>query len=142
MQAALERAGLRLVKDKVELPYKLFCDSIPAAHIQFLEQLQPYHRTEDALCVHGGINPQGGPVETQSVTFLLWGTDDFPDTYSGATPVVYGHCDNARLDETGWPWPRVSRNNTFGIDTISKSVLSAMQFPEGMVFQSCRHPTA
>ena len=70
---------------------------------------------------------------------LLWGPDDFPDGYHGQEAVVYGHWHNAIEDDSGWPWPCIKGNQTFGIDTISHGVLTAMRFPDGKIFQSNRY---
>ena len=77
-------------------------------------------------------------MDLQTADVLVWGTDDFPNEYRGARAVVYGHREDAVEDETGWPLPHIENNRTFGIDTISKGVLTAMRFPGGQIFQSGR----
>ena len=135
----IERLGPRLIAEGLPLPYRAFFDSMPSSHLALLENLQPYHRTEDVVCVHGGIL-HGIPLHLQDPQTLVWGPDDFPDGYHGEDAVVYGHWNNAVEDESGWPWPCVKDNRTFGIDTISRGVLSAMRFPDGKIFQSNRYP--
>lgn len=87
------------------------------------------------MFTHGGLDPLAGPVETQNIESLLWGTEDFPAAYCGDDVVVYGHWNNADLDDDGWPHPHLE-NDTHGIDTIAHGVLTAIRFPGGEVMQS------
>ncbi len=135
----IEQAGIRLITERVPLPYELFYALLPESHLEFFKTLRQFHRSPSVICVHGGLDPAGGPVETQDADSLIWGTHGFPDAYLGQDPIVYGHRNNAILDDTGWPWPCVGKNKTFGIDTISQGVLTAMSFPDGKVFQSQRY---
>ena len=128
----------RLVLEKVHLPYDLFFDRLPAGHIDFFLNLSTFVRTEDVVCVHGGLDPSDGPVEIQDKESLIWGEKDFPNHYSGPDKVVYGHRNNTLLDKSGWPGPLVV-GSTYGIDTISQGVLSSMRFPDLEVFQSRRY---
>jgi serine/threonine protein phosphatase 1 len=130
--------GGPLYKGEHHLPYDLFFDALPPAHLAFLQGLKPYHRTADALCIHAGIDLDHGAVEAQSEKLLVWGTHRFPDRYHGPELVVYGHLSNAVLDKDGWPRP-VIEDNRIGIDTIKHGVLTAIQLPERRVFQSARY---
>jgi serine/threonine protein phosphatase 1 len=135
LRRELEFAGRRLITERVHIRYEVFFDSIPSSHLALLENLQPYHRTEDVICVHGGIL-NGIPLHLQDPQTLVWGPDDFPAGYHGQEAVVYGHWGNSAIDETGWPGPCVMENGTFGIDTISHGVLTAMSFPDHQLIQS------
>lgn len=139
LQAEMEAAGPRLITEKPPLPYHLFFERMPPAHQAFFRALKPYHETDDVLCVHAGIDPDGGPIDLRGLEALLWGKDDFPDQYRGARSVVYGHWENPMEDETGWPWPRIQGNRTYGIDTISRGILTALRFPDGEIIQSKKH---
>jgi serine/threonine protein phosphatase 1 len=139
LRAALEQAGPRLLTERVELPYHLFFDAMPVAHLAFLRGLKTHHRTPDALCVHGGLDPAVSELERQPREALVWGSDDFADRYRGAERVVYGHWGDASVGASGWPSPRV-RERTIGIDTIAHGVLTAVRLPDLRVFQSARHP--
>ncbi len=141
LRQELERAGMRLVTERVRISYEVFFDLVPPEHLEFLKSLTLYHRTADVVCVHGGVGLKGSPLHLQDAETLIWGPDDFPDGYRGREAVVYGHWDNSVMDETGWPSPRLKANRTFGIDTISHGVLSAMSFPDGRVMQSGRWST-
>ena len=133
-----EKAGLRLVLERPPLPYELFFDTIPAEHITFLTSLQTFCRTPDAVCVHGGLDPDAGRVEEQRSEDLLWGADGFPDRYHGEEFVLYGHSNDFVLDEMSWPRPRLA-GRTCCLDTISSGVLTAFRLPDGIVFQSERY---
>jgi hypothetical protein len=50
---------------------------------------------------------------------------------------VHGANDPA-VDREGWPHPRIS-GRSYGVDTISRGVLTAVRLPEGVVIQSDRH---
>ena len=136
IQAEFEAAGPRLVLEKVRVGYERFFQEMPATHLAFFEGLSLYHETADVVCVHAGVDPQGSPNHLQDPEVFTWGAGGFPDEYRGEQAIVYGHWENSVEDETGWPWPRILSNRTFGIDTISKGVLTAMRFPDGKIFQS------
>lgn len=140
LRSALQHAGSRLVLDRVEIPYDLFFDAMPATHRAFFEGLSPFCRTPDAVLVHGGLDPTIGVVEDHPAEVLLWGTDDFPCAYRGNDTVVYGHRDDAFVDPLGWPSPR-TENNAIGIDTISHGILTAVKLPERRYYQSRRFPS-
>jgi predicted MPP superfamily phosphohydrolase len=132
------RLGPRLILEKVRLPYEQFFEAMPDEHLQFFRNLKTFHRTPDAVCVHGGLDPAMGPVEEQEPRSLIWGTEDFPEGYRGDDDVLYGHADNPAIDKNGWPYPRILRR-TYGLDTISHGVLTALRLPDGTVFQSARY---
>jgi len=69
---------------------------------------------------------------------LIWGTDDFLETYEGEDTIVYGHWRNCVIGEAGFPRPRIGNGKTYGIDTIAEGVLTAMRFPDGRIFQSSK----
>lgn len=132
----LETAGTRLVLDKVPVGYDKFFDLMPAKHLAFFRELELYCETEDAVCVHGGVDLQGGPTHLMDPEVLVWGGHGFPEGYKGERAVVYGHWDNSIEDDSGLPLPHILSNRTYGIDTIAKGVLSALRFPDGKLFQS------
>lgn len=140
--AELERLvyemGPSLVLDPVPLPYHLFFDAMPPEHLAFFKSLKVYHQTPEAVCTHGGLDPHGGPVERQKRGALIWGAETFPSEYAGPETLVYGHWDDAVLDETGWPRPALGAAS-IGVDTISHGVLTAIRLPERRVIQSGRH---
>ena len=139
--AVLRDLGVRIVTEKLPLPYDLFFDAMAREHRAFFEGLALWHRTANAVCTHGGCDPGAGPIERQPRDALIWGGDDStPDTsadFAGPEPLVYGHWNNADVDESGWPRPRVA-GRTIGIDTIARGVLTAIRLPDRRVFQSAR----
>jgi serine/threonine protein phosphatase 1 len=122
----------------VSLPYETFISDLPQAHLAFLADLELFCRIEDTVFIHGGLDPSAGPVENQAKEALLWGADDFLKTYEGPDLIVYGHWNNAVVDENGWPMPRFSKS-AIGLDTIHHGVLSAVVLPGGRILQSARH---
>lgn len=132
-----EKAGYRLITDHMALPYDIFFGTVPKEHIEFFKHLTPYHRTRNAVCVHGGLNPAVSRVEDQKSDDLIWGTGDFPSRYDGHDIIIYGHAGNPVIDKDGFPHPRIL-GKTFGIDTICKGVLTALRLPEKIIIQSNR----
>jgi serine/threonine protein phosphatase 1 len=131
--------GPALYMEKATLPYESFFDAIPKAHRAFFQSLERIHVTPEAICAHAGIDPAVA-LEDQTARTFTWGASGFPDAYDGELAVIYGHFNNAALDSTGWPHPRITAN-TLGIDTISPGVLTAVRLPERHVFQSARFGT-
>jgi len=138
LRDGLRQAGMAAFEEKTPLPYNLFFDKLPATHRAVFESLQLFHSTPDVVCVHGGIDLQGRTENIDAETFI-WGTAGFPEEYSGQQRVVYGHRNDAKEDENGWPQPRVMHDRTYGIDSILTGVLTAMRFPDGKIYQSARH---
>jgi serine/threonine protein phosphatase 1 len=133
------RSGwIEIVEERLPLSYEVFFDAMPAEHIEFLTGLKNFHRTPDAVCVHGGLDPDGVKIEDQTTEDLVWGTHKFPERYVGDDTIIYGHKDDPVLDEEGWPHPRVF-GRTYGLDTISSGVLTAVRLPDGTIFQSDRY---
>ena len=133
----MEEYGPRLFFDKVALPYEAFFDAMPPEHLRFFEGLVPCHRAPDVVCVHAGVD-LNGEIDPREVDVHVWGPLGFPEEYEGKDAVVYGHRDDAVIDGDGVPRPCIGANRTYGIDTISHGVLTAMRFPDGKVFQSAR----
>jgi len=134
---AMGDLGIRLFKERVALPYEAFFDAMPPEHLSFFQELKPFHRTPDLVCAHGGILLDG-ELDPTDIDSYVWGPLGFPEDYVGHDPVVYGHRDNGVRGEDGRVRPRIGANQTYGIDTISHGVLTAMRFPDGTVFQSAR----
>lgn len=138
LQDAASEAGLALIVSPPVLPYDMFFNVVPQAHLRFFRGLVPYHQSADCLCVHGGVNPRVSRIQDQTREAVIWGGDGFPEQYEGAETVVYGHRNNADVGTDGWPKPKII-GRTIGLDTISHGVLTAMRFPDQHVFQSARY---
>jgi serine/threonine protein phosphatase 1 len=134
----MAKAGLQVYLGTAAVPYDLFFDAMPPDHVRFLEGLLACYRTPDCLCVHGGVDSRVPLLQDQPREALIWGAGGFPETYDDAEVVVYGHRNNADLDSSGWPRPRII-GQTIGIDTISHGVLTAIRLPDRQIFQSARH---
>jgi serine/threonine protein phosphatase 1 len=138
LSGAIKRVRGPLISGRSELPYDAFFDALPAEHLRFFQSLQRYHKTAGVLCVHGGLDTKIKKVTAQHPDAFIWGSENFPDAYSGKEYIVYGHHRNAIVDSAGWPHPNLKENRTCGIDTISRGVLTAIRFPGGDIFQSRR----
>ena len=137
---AARAAGNQLFLGTCELPYGVFFEAMPGPHRSFFEGLQTHYQCDDCICAHAGIDPSF-PIETplaHPYKSLVWGVREFPRQYTGSAAVVYGHRNNAELDEDEWPHPAVL-GETFGIDTIAHGVLTAMRFPDRHIFQSAMY---
>jgi len=110
---------------------------MPREHIRFFRELKTFHRTPDVICVHGGLSLDG-ILDPLDDNVHVWGPLGFPEDYAGVDPVVYGHRDNAVVNGDGSVRPCVESNHTYGIDTVSHGVLTAMRFPGRRVWQSRR----
>jgi len=135
LRDAMRKAGPSLFTTKVALPYEQFFRTMAAEHIAFLRGLQLHVRTPDVVCVHAGVALLDDPLDAADQEVFTWGPDGFPQAYAGKERVAYGHWDNAELDGDGRARPRILGNRTFGLDTISHGILTAMRFPDGVVFQ-------
>ncbi len=137
IRAAARKAGASLHAGACPLPYDVFFEVLPPAHRQFFESLVICHETPECLCSHAGVDPEAAGLAEQE-SALVWGAAGFPERYSGTQAVVYGHLNNARLDAEGWPHPRIE-GRTYGLDTISQGVLSALRLPGPYILQSARY---
>jgi serine/threonine protein phosphatase 1 len=137
IRAAARASRTSVYEGTCALPYELFFDALPPAHLQFFESLGLCHETPECFCSHGGVDPAAASGDTAART-LVWGTSGFPADYAGDRIVIYGHMNNAHVDDDDWPHPRVV-GNTYGLDTIAHGVLSAVRLPGPYVLQSARY---
>jgi serine/threonine protein phosphatase 1 len=138
LRDAVSLAGPELLLGGGTLPYHVFFDGLPAAHVRFFDTLRPFFEGPDCVCTHGGLDPRVAGVQAQTLGALLWGAEGFPHRYDGPATVVYGHWNNAVLNHEGWPSPAI-HGRTIGIDTIAHGVLTAIRLPDRRVFQSARY---
>ena len=140
LRAAASKAGTGLYQDDaLQLPYDMFFEAMPAAHLQFFETLRLTYDDPHGIYVHAAFDPRL-PLSEQTHDTLLFGRNEggFPEEYRGERVVVYGHRNDPRLDADGWPSPRITER-TIGLDTSHHGVVSAVQLPDRRVFQSGRH---
>lgn len=65
--------------------------AVPAAHVEFIDDLSLTHETEDLFFVHAGIRP-GVPLHRQEENDLLWIRQPFlEDTRDHGKLIVHGH---------------------------------------------------
>ena len=138
LHEAASNAGAALFEGHHALPYEAFFQCVPEEHLRFLGTLREYHQTADCVCAHGGLDPLVARLDAQKRDALIWGAGTFPDRYQGADFVVYGHRNNAVLNDEGWPMPMVI-GRTIGVDTISHGVLTGIRLPDQRIFQSARY---
>lgn len=137
IQAAAHAARGEVYAGRCALPYELFFDDLPPAHREFFAALAPYHETAEGLCAHAGVDPAAASLDGQARAFV-WGARGFPRDYAGAQTVIYGHMNNAQVDDDDWPHPRIV-GRTYGLDTIAHGVLTAIRLPGPYVLQSARY---
>jgi len=138
LRDAASMAGTDLYLGQVELPYSVFFDILPDVHLRFFEGLLPYYENADCICVHAGLNPRIPRLQDQTREAVIWGDDDFPEKLQTSETIVYGHWNNAEVNSSGWPMPRII-GRTIGIDTIAHGVLTAVRLPDKVFFQSVRY---
>lgn len=140
LRAAASRAGTGLYQDDaLKLPYDMFFDAMPPAHLQFFDTLRLTYDDPHGIYVHAAFDPRLSLGEQSRDTLLFGRNDDgFPEDYRGDRVVVYGHRNDAVLDNDGWPSPRIAAH-TIGLDTSHHGVVSAVRLPDRRIFQSGRH---
>ena len=141
LRQAMRDAGLRLYRENCELPYGAFFDAMPESHRAFFSGLALCFENADCIAVHAGLDPKVPALAEQTFDWLVWSKVDFQERYRGSVPLVYGHRNNAVLDEAGWPHPRFI-GNTIGLDSSRHGVLTAIRLPDRRVFQSAQYPAA
>jgi serine/threonine protein phosphatase 1 len=137
LKEAARAAGARLYLGTCELPYDVFFDAMPGSHRTFFENLRTHYQCDECICAHAGVDPSF-PIEKPLAhprQSLVWGVREFPRYYAGQDVILYGHHNNAELDDADWPHPAVV-NRTCGIDTIAHGVLTAIRVPDLKVYQS------
>lgn len=137
IQAASKDARASLYSGVVALPYEHFFEALPVAHRDFFDSLRLFHETPECVCTHGGVDPKIDSLAGQDEA-LVWGAPGFPEAYAGSRPIVYGHHNNADIDDDDWPHPRII-GATYGLDTIAHGVLTAIRLPGPYVLQSARY---
>lgn len=138
LRQAAAAGGLRLYMERYTLPYEAFFDAMPPEHRRFFDDLELCRQTPDCICVHAGVDPSLQTLAEHAPDDFVWGRHGFPADYRGGEVIVYGHMGCKEVDEDGWPKLRIA-GRTFGIDTISQGVLTALRLPDNQVLRSGRH---
>ena len=114
-------------------------ESLPAEHLEFMQNMPYYHEDEYAIYVHAGLDEGKHPSESSQVS-LLWMRDmDFYKNYRGK-PCVFGHTPTPLLPLRG----RLGRhgiyiaNSAIGLDTgyNQTSPLSCLALPDFSLYQT------
>jgi len=140
-QQALDEYGARLFSVRIPLPYAAFFEAMPPGHLEFFRQLQLSYRDAGVICVHAGVELEGKP-DPPDADIFVWGPPGFPEEYFGTDAVIYGHWNNATVGDDDLVQPCILPNRTYGIDTISHGVLTAVRLPDGRIFQSAKDAPA
>jgi serine/threonine protein phosphatase 1 len=118
---------------------RLFEQSFPLKHLEFMQGLPFYHEDDHAIYVHAGLDEGKHPRES-TATSLLWMRDmDFYKNYRGK-PCVFGHTPTPLLPLRG----RVGRHGIYishsavGLDTgySHQSPLSCLSLPDFNLYQT------
>ena len=138
LKDAVKRGGMMVYAGEAPIPYEVFFDRVPGAHLEFFRGLVTHYENVDGLFSHGGLDPTVPGTDNQTERSWVWGAKGFPEGYLGDKPLVYGHHNNAVVDADGWPQPRIT-GDTIGIDTIAHGVLTAIRMPDRTLVQTGRY---
>lgn len=131
---------VRVDSDKdLDAMRRLMEDSLPADHLEFIQDTPLYHEDDYAIYVHAGLDEGKHPSEGSAVA-LLWMRDmDFYKNYRGK-PCVFGHTPTPLLPLLG----RLGRHGIYishsavGLDTgyNHTSPLSCLSLPDFSLYQT------
>ena len=118
---------------------RIFEESFPSEHLEFMQELPFYYEDEHAIYVHAGLDEGKHPSESSPLS-LLWMRDmDFYKNYRGK-PCVFGHTPTPLLPLRG----RLGRHGIYishsavGLDTgyNHNSPLSCLSLPDFNLYQT------
>ena len=118
---------------------RVFAESFPVEHLEFMQKLRFYYEDDHAIYVHAGLDEGKHPRESSPIS-LLWMRDmDFYKNYRGK-PCVFGHTPTPLLPLRG----RLGRHGIYishsavGLDTgyNHQSPLSCLSLPDFNLFQT------
>ena len=118
---------------------RVFAESFPREHLEFMQSLPFYYEDEHAIYVHAGLDEGKHPSESTPMS-LLWMRDmDFYKNYRGK-PCVFGHTPTPLLPLRG----RLGRHGIYishsavGLDTgyNYQSPLSCLSLPDFNLYQT------
>ncbi len=94
--------------ERLEAARKLLLEKVPKRHLEFLNDLSPWHIEGDYLFVHAGIRPRVS-LDDQDHREMLWIRDEFLSSNADhGKMVVHGHSIS---------WEPEIKKNRIGIDT-------------------------
>ncbi|MCA1578205.1 MAG: serine/threonine protein phosphatase [Acidobacteria bacterium] len=118
---------------------RVFAESFPREHLEFMQSLPFYYEDDHAIYVHAGLDEGKHPRESSPMS-LLWMRDmDFYKNYRGK-PCVFGHTPTPLLPLRG----RLGRHGIYishsavGLDSgyNYQSPLSCLSLPDFNLFQT------
>jgi serine/threonine protein phosphatase 1 len=118
---------------------RVFAQSFPLEHLEFMQGLPFYYEDEHAIYVHAGLDEGKHPRDSSPMS-LLWMRDmDFYKNYRGK-PCVFGHTPTPLLPLRG----RLGRHGIYishsavGLDTgyNHQSPLSCLSLPDFNLYQT------
>jgi serine/threonine protein phosphatase 1 len=83
LRHAASEAGLELYEGHCRLPYEMFFDCLPQAHLRFFESLRFSYQSPHGFCSHGGLDPRVSRIEDQTREALIGEPLDFPTNTMG-----------------------------------------------------------
>jgi len=119
--------------------HRVFEQSFPLEHLEFMQNLPYYYEDEHAIYVHAGLDEGKHPRESSPMS-LLWMRDmDFYKNYRGK-PCIFGHTPTPLLPLRG----RLGRHGIYishsavGLDTgyNHHSPLSCLSLPDFNLYQT------
>ena len=138
LKAAMEDLGPTMFTERVELPYDMFLDELPESHLAFLTELVPYHRVDETVFVHAGVDPSAGPVEEQDVRTLAWGQTNSLNGTAEAISSSTGTGTTPSLIVTDGQH-RGFQKTPSASTPYSHGTLTAVELPQRRIVQSRRH---
>ncbi len=104
-------------------------------HVDFIKETGYFHKTDDTIFVHAGVQP-GTPVGQTDPMILLWIRDEFYEAYSGQKTVVFGHTPAFLLRGTSNNDVYFGDNRIIGIDggAVYGGQLNCLELPSGKVY--------
>ncbi len=123
----------------IEEMRRVFAESFPREHLEFMQSLPFYYEDDHAIYVHAGLDEGKHPRESSPMS-LLWMRDmDFYKNYRGK-PCVFGHTPTPLLPLRG----RLGRHGIYishsavGLDSgyNHQSPLSCLSLPDFNLFQT------
>ena len=118
---------------------RVFAESLPVEHLEFMQRLPFYYEDDHAIYVHAGLDDGKHPRDSSQVS-LLWMRDmDFYKNYRGK-PCIFGHTPTPLLPLRG----RLGRHGIYishsavGLDTgyNHQSPLSCLSLPDFNLYQT------
>ncbi len=140
LENEIRSIGISLFQnEKIELlSFRIFFDSMPKDHLEFLiNGLTRYYACDGLICTHSGIRPNL-PLSEQTEVDLYWNDPaKMMKSWKGPQTLVIGHRDTANID-TSLEGKPIIKEHIALLDTgaYKHGILTAVRFPDRKVLQS------